>query len=453
MKKLLKSVALLYLVSLLAFFAGIYVMQSKSWPYKEINEIYLFIKGDPAEDTTIAEKVQNDLDIHPARQLLDYKPENHDSFVPLTIPGLRERREKPLIYQSAGAEKGYRLIYGVLDFENNLHGAILLDSNGKHVHTWQVTERHLEWGTASDLNKFPHGIHIMPDGSIVFAFTRSRSIQRIDACGKPIWAVKGRFHHAVTAEEENFIWSLQRDDDGISDFLNRIIKLDLRSGKLIKSFTMEDIIRANPELSIFHVQQMRSHNLLLNDGFHPNDVEPLSSATASAFPNFSTGDLLISFRNNSLVFVLDQETLKVKWWRVGLWQRQHDPDWQPDGKITLYNNNTLSDDHRSKGYYSKIVSIDPSTFQVETLVNGMAFDFFSSSRGKHQVLPGGNILITSTNQGRVLEVNQNNEVVFEFINQYSSRKGEVLPVSEAIFLPEDYFDEDALSKCEGEATP
>jgi Arylsulfotransferase (ASST) len=456
MKNLLKTFALLYLVSLLAFFAGVYVTISESWPYQEIMDLYLFTQGDPTEDTTIAEKALNDLDIDPARQLRPYLPANYDSFEPLTVPGLRERRDKPLVYQSAAAEKGYRLIHGVLDFENNLHGAILLDSDGKLVHTWQLTERHLDWVTASDLNKFPHGITILPDGSVVFAFTRSSAIQRIDACGKPVWAVKGKFHHAVTPQDEDFVWSL-RNDDGNSPFLDHIVKLDVHSGELIRSFTLEDIIRANPDLSIFHVQQMRSHDKLIMDGFHANDVEPLPAALAPTFPDFRKGDLLISFRNNSLVFVLDPETLEVKWWRTGNWRYQHDPDWQPDGTITIYNNNlpdsNIAPKKDSPRHYSKILSIAPSTFKTKTLVDGQAFDFLSEFRGKHQVLPGGSILITSTNQGRVLEVDRNGEVVFEFINQYSSSDGEVLPVSEAIFLPADYFDVDAFSKCEENTLP
>jgi hypothetical protein len=53
----------------------------------------------------------------------------------------------------------------------------------------------------------------------------------------------------------------------------------------------------------------------------------------------------------------------------------------------------------------------------------------------------------------VLEVDRNGEVVFEFINQYSSSDGEVLPVSEAIFLPADYFDVDAFNKCKDNTLP
>lgn len=457
MKSFLKISALLYLVSVLAFFAGVYVTISKSWPYNEIRELYLFIQGDPAENTTIAQKMQNDLDIHPARQLLDYKPANPGSFSPLKIPGLRARRGNPLLSLSTGAEAGYRLIYGVLDFEENLHGAILLDANGELVHSWQVTERYLDWATSSDLNKFPHGIHVLPDGSIVFVFTRSSSIQRIDACGNPVWAVEGKYHHAVTAEGDNFVWSMQGDPEGVSDFQNRFVKLDVHKGEIVKSFTVEDIVRANPELSIFHIQEMRNSDQLLLDGFHPNDIEPLSADMAPAFPGFSAGDLLISYRNNSLIFVVDADTLKVKWWRAGHWRRQHDPDWQADGTIVLYDNNPPDSNvpplknQPPMRYYSKIVSIRPSTFEVETPIDGKAFNFYSDIRGKHQVLPGGNFLVTSANQGRVLEVNRHGDIVFEFVNQYNET--EILPVSEAIFLPEDYFDEDAFSKCGGQAAP
>jgi hypothetical protein len=416
-------------------------MISKSWPYELINDIHLFIKGDPNEKTTFSEKVLNDLDVRPGRHVVSFSPNDERPFVSLDVPGLRQRRQQPLVFQIPAAEKGFRIIYGVLDFVNNVHGALLIDSNGKVVHTWQITERHLEWETSSEMNKFPHGFDVRPDGSIIVVFTRSSSIQRFGPCGDPVWAVKGNFHHSIGAEEENFIWALKKEDEHKFDFENRIVKLDAHNGRVIRSFTVGQIIKANPDISIFNVDGVFQAEWQLSDAFHANDVEPLPAELADAYPDFSAGDLLVSFRNLNLVFVIEQESLKVKWWRIGSWRSQHDPDWQPNGEITVYNNNS------PLGPFSNIVSIDPSTYETEILVDGVEFNFFSASRGKHQVLPGGNVLITSTNQGRVLEVNSDNQVVFEFRNLFDLDKNEYLAVSEAMFLPQDYFEANAFSKC------
>src|SRR5690606_39813819 len=79
---------------------------------------------------------------------------------------------------------------------------------------------------------------------------------------------------------------------------------------------------------------------LLHDPFHPNDAEPLRADMADAFPMFEAGDVLLSMRELNLITVVDIETGKMKWWRYGPWFKQHDPDFQPDGRITVLDNAT-----------------------------------------------------------------------------------------------------------------
>lgn len=177
------------------------------------------------------------------------------------------------------------------------------------------------------------------------------------------------------------------------------------------------------------------------DHYHPNDIEPLPPDLAGSFPQFAVGDLLVSLRSINLIFVVDPDSLKVKWWRMGPWRRQHDPDWQQDGRITVYDNNM----HRSP---SRIVAISPQTFQTEVLANGTDLDFYSWNRGKHQITPGGNLLITIPNQGRVIELDQDGEIVFEFLNSFDQGSNENLLVSEALYLPEDFFEFEEFPSCD-----
>ena len=131
-----------------------------------------------------------------------------------------------------------------------------------------------------------------------------------------------------------------------------------------------------------------------------------------SFPQFSAGDLLVSLRSINLVFVLDPESLKVKWWRIGPWRRQHDPDWQDGGVITVFDNNM----HRRP---SRIVSISPQSYETESIADGTEFDFYTGIRGKHQVLPNGGVLITIPQQGHVVELDRDGNVVFEFLNVFA----------------------------------
>ena len=134
---------------------------------------------------------------------------------------------------------------------------------------------------------------------------------------------------------------------------------------------------------------------------------------AKYFPMFEVGDLLVSMRNMNLVFVLDPDSLAIKWWRSDFVIRQHDPDWSSSGKLLVFNNNT------GGGRWSSIVEIDPRTMDYQTLIDGKEYKFFTKEKGKVQQLPSGNVLITSPHQARVFEVNAKGTVVFDFYNVFS----------------------------------
>lgn len=56
---------------------------------------------------------------------------------------------------------------------------------------------------------------------------------------------------------------------------------------------------------------------------------------AAAFPEFAAGNLPISLREPNLVTVIAPNTGLVKWWQNGPWIKQHDPDFESDGTISV----------------------------------------------------------------------------------------------------------------------
>ena len=174
-----------------------------------------------------------------------------------------------------------------------------------------------------------------------------------------------------------------------------------------------------------------------DDILHPNDVEELSVAMAPAFPQFNAGDLLISMRNINLVAVIDRTTHAILWAQYGPWRDQHDPDFQPDGTITVLSNNM--DRNRST-----IIAIDPKTNEWRDIFLGTDLTFNSYIMGRHQHLANGNRLITSSMEGRVLEVTAAGKVVREFNNIIDEGYNSI--VSAAEFLPEGYLK--ALPACQ-----
>ncbi len=201
---------------------------------------------------------------------------------------------------------------------------------------------------------------------------------------------------------------------------------------------MKDVRAANPFTFIFALQQNR--NIL--DAVHGNDIEPLPGRLAVDFPQFVPGDLLISYKMVNLVFILDPDTLKIKWWRIGPWSRQHDADWNKNGYISVFSNNQPEDVK-----HSNIVTIVPNTFETNLLAKGSDYDFYSSFNGMHEVTGAGTTLVTSSRQGRVFEVNRKGDVVFDFVNSFDVTNDTTLHVSNARFFQSDFFEFDKPPAC------
>ena len=171
---------------------------------------------------------------------------------------------------------------------------------------------------------------------------------------------------------------------------------------------------------------------------HLNDIEELSGEMAVAFPQFAPGDLLISIRQLNTIMVFSPETERVKWHQTGPWIAQHDPDFQQDGRITVFNNNNDGTLTGSALGGSTVIEVDPVTGNSKTLYGGSPGQrMYSNIRGKHQKLANGNLLITEAEAGRLLEVDGNGEIVWEYVNRYDDK--DVAIVFGATRYPEDYF--------------
>lgn len=425
-----------WLLFVAAWGLGAWAVATKTWPWPQIESMLGFVAGDKEEGTTLAEKVKNDFGWKPSRHIVESqrKYEAPAGYGELAGLPIRDRRQAPLLHLDDTAPAGFRLLYGTFDFEDGLHGAVLLGPAGDIVRTWTVSQEDAEWAEREDGNVFPHGMEILPDGGLIVTFDGGSSMSRYGWCGDLVWRTKGLFHHAVSWDGAGSVWSWGTPDGALTNG-EFAVQVAVDDGRVLSSIHMDHVWPENPGIDIFGIKQddKPKGSTWLFDRWHVNDVEPLPAALADAFPGFKAGDLLMSFRSINLVFVLDPDTRKVKWWRQGLVRRQHDPDWNADGSISIFDNNM----HRD---YSRIFSIDPATFEATIPVDGADYDFYTWHRGKHQKLPGGGYLVTSTEQGRVFETDADGAIVFEFINRYGDNGGQ-LAMSEARWLPTDFFEE------------
>jgi Arylsulfotransferase (ASST) len=355
----------------------------------------------------------------------------------IDLQGLMIRADQAAVARASG----WRILVGAFTIDGELkHAALALSPELEVVHVWML-EQDIQGKKTPSGRLFPHGFAMLNDGSVIYSFDVGSSLQRIDRCGKKIWAVGGPFGHAVSlGDDGRFAWVLRDYMDGVLGDVNQVATA---TGEIVRHITMDEIIAANPSVDILEIRRKdnnwvtgnprRTRDDWLDDPFHTNDVEPLPATIAKRFEGFEAGDLLISARSLNLVFVLDPDTLEIKWWQTGPWRRQHDADWQPNGEITVYDNRMNRD-------YSRIVSIEPASKSARVVFDGRVNDFYSRIRGKHQITSAGNLLITSPQQGRIFELDPNGQVVFEVYNTKPGTDKVNYPLSEAIWFPADAFD-------------
>jgi len=165
---------------------------------------------------------------------------------------------------------------------------------------------------------------------------------------------------------------------------------------------------------------------------HGNSVDQL--------PN---GDLLISLRNVDTVAIVDRASGGVTWeLRAPAVAQQHNARVLENGNVLIFDNGV----HRANGSvpYSKVIEIDVDAPEepVWFYQDPFLMNFISPFIGGAQRLPNGNTLITEGNFGRLFEVTPENELVWEYINEFVT-VDQVLGTNNSVYrahrYPADWF--------------
>lgn len=341
---------------------------------------------------------------------------------------------------------GYRIVVA-FDKKENLFLARLFDARGAVIRVWRIGDRRLsQTGWPKALFR-PHGAAIAPDGRLFINSDADEALVAYDRCSQELWRRADVFHHQLTIDENGDLWSWRGKGRQIS-FDQFIERIDADTGMTLESISLiDDVVKPSARNRLIlglpetFDRNDKSFRNLAADVFHPNDVEPLPSAIADAFPQFAVGDLLVSFRNQNLVAVIDRKSKEIIWSRHGPWVRQHDPDFLPTGEISVFDNQH-SDSPRPTTFRrrSRLIAVDPKTDELRSVLPQSTPPFYTPEMGAHQQYDDGRVLIVAAEEGRVLEIDlKSTKTLFEFNNRIDRRHSANVPM--AIHLPEDFFDE------------
>lgn len=293
------------------------------------------------------------------------------------------------------------------------------DRQGRVIHQWLVrwfdvwSEGEGSWPDSRRTNKgsFLHGMELLPDASLVTNFDYLSTV-RLDVCGKTMWKLDNMGHHSVNLAPDGTLWvsALKTYEKGptgyalhkspLDSYLLQQLSLD---GNILRNIPVIEVLQKNDLHGLLYMSSLENYTIAVRrDTMHLNDIEAFPADLPSSL--FSPGDLLVSLRNINTIMVIDPKTLKIKWRATGEMLRQHDPDFMAGDRISVLDNRNFDSDPEAGPPASRVLEFDAVAGTHRVVVSGDgAVPFYTRTKGVHQRLDNGNILVVATHQGRVVE--------------------------------------------------
>jgi hypothetical protein len=317
--------------------------------------------------------------------------------------------------------------------------ALLLDMQGNVVHQWQLPFRQA-WPKAPHVrNPIPEEqihwfrCHLYPNGDLLAIYHAEGDtpygygLAKLDRNSKLLWVYSGNVHHDVDVDEDGKIYTLTHRvvselPPGLESirvpYLADYLVVLSPEGRELETIPILEAFRDSPyALTLSLIASPSSKGRVRQkeltsawdkgDYLHANSVRVLSRSLAPKFPLFKAGQVLISLRSLDTIAVLDRSTRCVVWAARGLWRSQHAAEFLDNGHLLLFDNLGRHDGAR-------VLEYDPRTQAIPwSYFNENSTAFVAAVRGMSQRLPNGNTLIVDPENGRLFEVSQAKELVWE----------------------------------------
>lgn len=321
--------------------------------------------------------------------------------------------------------------------------ARLITLDGRIAHEWRRPYSTVWDNTAAVKNPQPDRLiymtnaRLFPNGDLLVIYISAGDtpwgygMAKLDKDSNVLWTYLDHTHHDLDVAPDGRIFTLvneftSRDLSG-ADYLDKpwlddSVVILSPDGKPLKKVSLTDALAHSPYSALMLMLRYFS----LGDPLHTNTIEYIDAEKARNFPYGKVGDVLVSFRDLSVIAVVDVERGVVTWATTGPWLRQHNPSILPNGDILLFDN---SGDFRPRNN-SRVFEFDPKTMAVKWTYSGTKDHSFESLlRSQAQRLPNGDTLITESDGGRLFEVTPSGEIVWEFVNPARvGKNNEVIPV-------------------------
>ena len=294
-------------------------------------------------------------------------------------------------------------------------------------------------GVLPDAYRLGHPLPLS-DGGIVFHNFRG-PLFKVNACSSVEWVVDGVFHHSIEQGPNGHLWvpaiiEPTGYDPGIfPGYRDDSIAEVSPDGRLLSHRSVSEILEQNG-----HIGLLFGAGPYDADAIHLNDVQPAHRAT----PYWEQGDLLLSLRHRSTVFLYRPATGEIPWLQTGPWLNQHDANFVGDSTVSVFGNDVVrvGKDQKSKLVhgYNDVYLFDLSRHHLETPYTDVLKDHAvrTLTEGRSLILDDGDLFLEEQNDGRLLRVGVDG-VKWEFVAKTDD--GRVSFLNWSRYLTEDQVSE------------
>jgi hypothetical protein len=313
-------------------------------------------------------------------------------------------------------DNGYILFSGVEKLFNKSIIKLIRISDGAILGQWNpdwlaINENinNKKWAPKSTTNS-KRAMHplLLEDGDVIF--NTGDALVRIGPCSsRPIWILDEVMHHSIEKDVSGNIWVPSVTTGGFP--YNNFLKTKLRDDALALVSTDGNIIERRSFSEIL-IRNGFEALLLGTSGFRINDdpihINQIQVATQPS-KYWNKGDLLISARHLSTIFLYRPSTGKIYWHKTGPWLNQHSVEFVDTHRISIFNNNVLASAPRNLSFlqpngFNKfmIYDFDTKTISEPFLSLLEASRLKTITEGRAKLLKDGGLFIEESNNGRHL---------------------------------------------------
>ncbi len=261
------------------------------------------------------------------------------------------------------------------------------------------------------------------DSALIINSQLASLLVKIDANSEVVWLNNDRtYHHSIEADDQDLLYVCATPfKSGRYDFYpgsfetysNRLVDdhitiLNEDDGSIVFDKSVIEILLENgyEELLLYKGQ-------VILDPIHLNDVQPALTST----DYWKKGDLLVSCRNISTVFLYRPSTNEIVWLKHSPWWNQHDADFHGENEIVVFGNDVI----REEISLDALIPNPNLTFSENRPYNEVYLYNFEKDSvytpftemlktekvrtvtdGRCDILDNGDLFFEETNKGRIL---------------------------------------------------